>query len=108
MVKKQKQLLLKQVLFNQIQNLLNIIVARIKNGWLDSDCDKGTTRVTGSINHCPAPAATQIDTTTRTTKTLMTASFAKLNTSNQVPTSPPYSRWLKTRYHFCKSSFKRF
>lgn len=45
-----------------------MIVARIKNGWLESDWDKGTTLVTGSINHCPAPVATQIDTATRTTK----------------------------------------
>lgn len=50
-----------------VNNLLSMIVARIKNGWLDRECDKDTTRVTGSINHCPAPAATQIDTTKRTT-----------------------------------------
>lgn len=51
-----------------INNLRNIIVANIKNGWFESDCDKGTTLVTGSINHCPAPVATQIETTTRTTE----------------------------------------
>lgn len=59
-------------LCNYIQNnvdLLNIIVANMKNGWLESDCDSGTTLVTGSINHWPAPAATQIETTNKTTET---------------------------------------
>lgn len=44
-------------------------MAKIKNGWFDKDCDKGTILVTGSISHCPAPAATHIDTTSKTTKT---------------------------------------
>lgn len=51
--------------------LLNIIVAKIKNGWFDKDCDKGTILVTGSINHWPAPVATHADTTRRTTVMLI-------------------------------------
>lgn len=47
------------------------IVAIRKNGWLDRDCVKGTILVVGSINHCPAPAATHIDTTSKTTKNII-------------------------------------
>lgn len=48
--------------------LLRITVANRKKRWFDKDCVSGTTLVTGSINHCPAPVATQIDTTRSTTK----------------------------------------
>lgn len=37
-------------------------MARIKKGWLESDCDSGTILVIGSISHCEAPVATHIET----------------------------------------------
>lgn len=44
----------------------NINVATIKNGWFAKEWENGTTRVSGSMSHCPAPTATQTETTIKT------------------------------------------
>lgn len=54
--------------FTPSKNLPRMIVDKMKKGWLVSDCDKDTTRVSGSKIHWLPLVVTHIDTTARTTR----------------------------------------
>lgn len=51
-----------------VGNLPRMIVDKMKKGWLVNDCDRDTTRVSGSKIHWLPLVVTHIDTTARTTK----------------------------------------